>query len=261
MMTRMILAVLLVALAGCNDEDGLSQSDVEQLINPLQSRISTLEADLAATNQDLAAAVASIESNTVGDRVVFGSSSTFESGARSLVQPSAGAIGTAMQFNASSLTQSRGLAVRLDTDYLVDLEFGRTSTGVITFVTPKRGDQPYESTDCGLAGGDQPLLFLQDVGVQAQQQGAVFAMYDVGTNGLPADSLERRDPLKQVIWQLLPGSSPETVTLGSILRSGNNCDTSFTLIENEVFRLIPNDPLVTGVENEPYDGVPTISGS
>jgi len=268
----MLLLGLTLLLAGCplEDDDGLSEAEVRRIVGEetagMQAdlvaslaKVDELEGQLAALDADVQTA-----QEGVGDRVTFlGPQLPAGVAARAAVAPPAGSIGTAMRMD-SELATSRGVSVKMDSNYFVDFSFRRTDTGPQTFVNTRavEGGVYYESTDCGQAAGDQPLVDIDKLGVQAQQQGAVVSIYDYATFGEPEDTSAFRNPDNHRLWEIPPGATTEDIAIGSRVASSGLCLSNefFGIDEGTVIRPIPNDQATTGVPNEPWDGVPSITG-
>lgn len=268
---RILIIFAALMLAGCNDDDnsGLTESDVQQLIAPLEARIVTLESEVTALESadaglstsiatgdaqlasDLADAIdvfeSQIDANAPGDRVAF---ATTIADPNALVAPEM-AIGTLMGYTNVDPVAADGVSVKLDSGYVARFRIDRTPSGPITYLEETLFPM-YASDDCGVAGDDTPYLQASRVGVQAQRQGMVVRLPDN----------ESLDPDITNVWYVEPGTA--VVTLDMRSRLGSDCQILNPAggenlpVATEVIPILRNDPVVTGVPNEQWDGVPVI---
>jgi hypothetical protein len=258
-----VFAVLLI-LTGCNDDtEGLSQAEVDALIAPMRAQIVALE----NTVQRLEADVATTK-NGIGDRVRFVTQPPEMSAvdkALSFLFPGLiaepvpeEAIGTLLQFSSGNALSANGKIVRMDTGYMLQLDDryvidGATrDVGIENFLAaaPRL---VYESSDCS-ASGAAPSLALDNISGQAYAQGAVVRDPVIGD----------RDAVNtQTNWYFTPFPTLEAVTVRSekiTSTNGNSrCDDRSGFI-SDVIRLTPNDPEVTGIPNDVWDGVAVMGG-
>jgi len=249
-LTTIILVITLFLLAGCKDDaGGLSRDEVQAMIDPLQSRIADLESDLILANSR-------IENKTVGDRIAFQSQVVADSSlphrflswvfpTAFAVEPPVEAVGTLIQMNGSPSSATQ-MAIKFDSGYIALYDRSRIGGSFVSTVSFPDFQILYESTDCtGI-----PFAPLGEFGSQALSQGIVIRDPRIDD---PTDA--------STYWFSQPSSPIELVKYQSISRFSPpitwECVTIPVEADSiEAIRFSRNDPLVTGVPNDKYDGVP-----
>lgn len=228
LVVSVITACMGSASAG-NSASGPSQS----AFDALQAQVTALATRVTTAEQGLATATAAIESLAKGQNLVsLGGGSSKQGLAKALLDGEVGAYVSYLPAD-KPIYQATSLQIRTLQGYLFALPAPGGGYPVAATVY-------YTSADCS----GTPYIASADLSAYGRSQGAVFG-YGNASN-------------PEAVGYVVPDTTMTTGLMLSRFKDGNCFGGSFDFPVALLSEVLPNDPAVTGVSNEPYPGPITL---
>lgn len=231
-----VIGLMMSAMSACmnganagNSASGPSQA----AFDALQAQVTALTARVTAAEQDLTAATAAITQLGKGQNLVsLGGGSSKQGLAKALLDGEVGAYVSYLPAD-KPIYQATSLQIRTLQGYLFALPAPGGGYPVAATVY-------YTSADCS----GTPYIASADLSAYGRSQGAVFG-YGNASN-------------PEAVGYVVPDTTMTTGLMLSRFKDGNCFGGSFDFPVALLSEVLPNDPAVTGVSNEPYHGPITL---